>query len=509
MLLLKRMYSVYHTFWTVANCFRQIDRRKKQLHLQIKRCIIEKAKFFTLLSKESGFIMAFSLGKKKTMDMTQGVIWKQLVTFAIPLLIGNLFQQLYNTVDSIIVGNFVSTEALAAVGSVGPIINMLVGFFMGLATGSGVIISQYFGAKKGELLHKAVHTALLLTLIMGVLFTFIGIAMTPTMLRFMSTPENVMDDATRYLRIYFSGLLGLMVYNMGSGILRAVGDSQRPLYFLIFSSVTNVVLDLLFVVVFKMGVAGVAWATIIAQFASAILTLYVLMKSNEDYRFVIKDLGIDTVILGKIVRVGLPAGLQMAITSFSNIFVQSYINVFGSACMAGWTSYAKLDQFIMLPMQSLALASTTFTGQNLGAGNLKRAKKGTITSFCISATITLLLAIAVMIFARQALYLFTQDESVLEYGVLFIRWLSPFYVLCCGNQIFAGALRGAGDSTGPMVIMLASFVLFRQLYLLIGTQFIDSVLYVGMGYPAGWLVCSVSMAVRYFRGKWEKHYQLT
>lgn len=446
--------------------------------------------------------------KKRTMDMTDGVIWKQLIAFAVPLLIGNLFQQLYNTVDSIIVGNFVSTQALAAVGSTGPVINMLVGFFSGLATGAGVIISQYFGAKRGDLLHKAVHTTFVMTIFLGILFTFIGVAMTPAMLRFMSTPDDVMDSSTAYLRIYFGGIMGLMLYNMGAGVLRAVGDSTRPLYFLILSSITNVILDLVFVIVFKMGIAGVALATIVSQFISAALILWVLAKADGDYRLRLKELKMDWAILKKIVRVGLPAGIQMAITSFSNVFVQSYINAFGSACMAGWTTYSKLDQFILLPMQSLSLSATTFVGQNLGAGKLSRAKKGTRVSLALSMSITAVLTIFLLIFSRQFLLLFSQDENVIYYGGIFIRYLSPFYIVCCANQIFAGSLRGAGDATGPMLIMLCSFVLFRQVYLFIGTKFINSIIFVGLGYPAGWVLCSLCMAIHYFRGKWEKNYQI-
>ena len=442
------------------------------------------------------------------MDMTQGTIWKQLIYFAFPLLIGNLFQQLYNTVDSVVVGNFVSTEALAAVGLVTPIINMLVGFFSGLATGAGVVISQFFGAKNGQMLHKAVHTTLLMTVGLGVIFTFIGIFMTPMMLNLMSTPADVFDGAALYLRIYFGGVLGLMLYNMVSGILRAVGDSKRPLYFLILSSLLNVVLDLAFVLIFHWGIAGVAIATIIAQFISAFLLLVVLARSDEDYKLVLRDLKMDTEILKRIVRIGLPAGLQMAVTSFSNVFVQSYINRFGSACMAGWTSYSKIDQFVLLPMQSLSLSATTFVGQNLGAGNLSRAKKGTRVSMAISVAITAVLTVLLIAFSSQLLMLFNQDENVLYYGNIFIRYLAPFYVICCINQIFAGSLRGAGDATGPMIIMLLSFVVFRQIYLFVGSQFFDSIIFVGLGYPAGWLVCSVFMAIHYFRGRWEKDYQI-
>ncbi len=453
--------------------------------------------------------MATAVKKTKSMNMTEGTIWKQLIYFAFPLLIGNLFQQLYNTVDSVVVGNFVSTEALAAVGSVTPIINMLVGFFSGLATGAGVVISQFFGAQNRTMLHKSVHTTLLMTVGLGIIFTFVGIFMTPFMLNLMSTPEDVFDGAALYLKIYFGGVMGLMLYNMASGILRAVGDSKRPLYFLILSSLLNVVLDLAFVLLFKMGIAGVAIATIIAQFISAFLLLVVLARSDEDYKLVLRDLKIDPEILKKVIRIGLPAGLQMAVTSFSNVFVQSYINRFGSACMAGWTSYSKIDQFVLLPMQSLSLSATTFVGQNLGAGNLARAKKGTRVSLVLSVAITALLTVLLIAFSSQLLMLFNQDPEVLKYGNIFIRYLGPFYVICCANQIFAGSLRGAGDATGPMIIMLLSFVVFRQIYLFIGTMFIDSIIFVGLGYPVGWVVCSIGMAFHYFRGRWEKDYQIT
>ena len=449
------------------------------------------------------------LFKRKTSSiMTEGVIWKQLVSFSIPLLIGNLFQQLYNTVDSVVVGNFVSTQALAAVGSTGPVINTLVGFFMGLSTGASVIISQYYGARDNKNLRLAVHTTMIMTFILAVVFTFVGIAIVPFMLRFMKTPDDVFAESVEYLRIYFAGVSGLMVYNIGSGILRAIGDSRRPLYFLCVSSLINVVLDLLFVLQFNMGIAGVAYATIIAQFVSAILVLIVLSNKSEPYGIVWREMRLSKAILKVIVRVGMPAGLQQAVTSFSNVFVQSYINVFGSSCMAGWTSYSKIDQFVMLPMQSLALASTTFVGQNLGAHQLDRAKKGMRTSLYIAIGTTAVLAILLNIFASQLLQLFNQEADVLHYGIIFVRFMSPFYVLCCWNQIFSGALRGAGDSTGPMVIMLSSFVVFRQVYLFIASRLFDSIYVTALAYPIGWLLCSLLVYIRYRRGKWEKNYSL-
>ena len=268
---------------------------------------------------------------KRSMRMTEGNIWKQIILFAVPMLIGNLFQQLYNTVDSMVVGNYVSTQALAAVGSVGPAINTLLGFFIGLSTGAGVVISRYFGAQDSQNLHDAVHTTMLLSLLAGVLMTVLGVLITPYLLQLMATPDDVMDDATLYLRIYFAGILGLMVYNMGSGVLRAVGDSRRPLLFLIITSVINVVLDLFFVLVFHMGIEGVALATILAQFISAGLVVRTLMRTTEDFRLILRDLRLSPHILRDILRIGMPAGLQMAVTSFSNVIVQSYINSFGSA----------------------------------------------------------------------------------------------------------------------------------------------------------------------------------
>ena len=314
-------------------------------------------------------------GKKKTVDMTQGNIPRHIISFAFPLLIGNIFQQLYNTVDTWVVGNFVSNEAFSAVGSVGPIVNMLIGFFLGLSSGAGVVISQYYGAKRYDAVEKAVHTALVMTVIIGVVFTFIGLGLTPIMLKLMKTPADVLPESTAYLQIYFSGILGLMLYNMGAGILRAVGDSQRPFYFLVICAIMNTVLDLVFVIVFEMGVRGVALATILSQATSAVLVLITLLRTDECIKLNIRKLKVHCDILKKIISVGIPAAIQMAITAFSNIFVQSYINFFGSNCMSGWTAYAKIDQLLFHPMQSIALASTTFVGQNLAATKLIGRKK--------------------------------------------------------------------------------------------------------------------------------------
>lgn len=438
-----------------------------------------------------------------TQTMTKGNISKQLILFSIPLLIGNIFQQLYNTVDSVVVGNYVGKEALAAVGSSAMIINMLVGFFMGLSTGASVIISQYFGAKDEKKLHDSVHTAIAMTLYLGIVLTILGIILSPYLLRFMKTPDDVMPNASLYLKIYFAGILGLMIYNMGSAILRAIGDSKRPLYFLCFSSVVNIVLDLLFVIVFKMGVAGVAWATLIAQFASSFLVLYVLIRSKESYRIVIKDINLNKEMFVKMLKIGFPSGLQQAITAFSNIFVNSYINLFGSAAMAGYSSYIKIDTFVVLPLQSIALASTTFVGQNLGAKNLKRAKEGTKISLILSLTITVILSILLYTGGYYLLTIFSKDPEVLRYGQLFLKVFSPFYFSLCFNQIYAGALRGAGVANAPMLIMIGSFVVFRQLLLYIGTQFNSSLEFIALSYPVGWMLCAIIMTSYYKFSKWE------
>ena len=440
-----------------------------------------------------------SRGKRHDVDMTQGSVFLHLLYFALPLLAGNLFQQFYNTVDIWVVGNYVSDEAFSAVGTVTPIINMLIGSFMGLASGAGVVISQYYGGKKFDKVQEAVHTAIALTVILTVLFSIIGVAMTPAMLHFMKTPDEVFGESSVYLTIYFSGMVGLLFYNMGSGILRAVGDSKRPFYYLVASATINIVLDLVFVIKFHMGVAGVAYATIIAQGISATLTLITLLRTSSCVHLELKRIRIHLPVLRQIIHVGIPAALQMAVTAFSNVFVQSYINQFGSDAMGGWTAYTKIDQLIFLPMQSLALSATTFVGQNLGDGQAERAKKGVRTSFLMAVCVTIVVSTGVILAAPHLVVIFNDKPEVVDYGVLFLRRMTPFYVLCCVNQIYSGALRGAGNSRVPMIIMLSSFVVFRQCYLYVMSNFIsNTILPLAMGYPAGWLLCS-TLTLLYYR----------
>ncbi len=448
-----------------------------------------------------------SVLKRRDTDMTEGSIPRLLISFALPLMIGNVFQQLYNTVDSVVVGNYVSKQALAAVGCTGPIINTLFGLFGGLAAGAGVVISQFYGAHDRDKLHKAVQTTITMSLIMCVLLTLLGVWLTPFMLELMSTPEDVMADATEYLRIYFWGVSGVIMYYIGAGILRAVGDSTRPLYFLIFSALTNTILDIIFVKYFSMGIAGAAIATIIAQFLSAILVMLLLIRSKADYRVDCRDLHMTGSILSKICVIGIPSALQLAITAFSNVFVQSYINRFESSCMAGWTACNKVDSFAMLPMMSLSVAITTFVGQNLGAGKYDRAKSGAKSGLVIGLIIMIFVLTPLCIFAPQIVTLFNREPEVVEFGGLFIRLISPFYLMFAINQVYSGALRGAGDTRSTMFIMLGSFVVFRQIYLFAVYKLGGGIDAIVLGYPAGWVLCSILLLIYYYRGGWLKKLQ--
>lgn len=429
--------------------------------------------------------------KKKQMDMTSGSIVRLIIAFSIPLLLGNIFQQLYNMVDSWVVGNFVSNEAFSAVGTVGPIVNMLIGFFMGLSNGAGVVISQFFGARKYEEVSKAVHTTMIMTFAMSAVLTIAGVVLTPLMLRLMNVPTEVYSDAETYLNIYFSGVSGLLFYNAAASIMQAVGDSKKPFYFLATAAVLNIIGDLVLVIVFHMGVAGVAWATILSQFVSAILSLLVLARTKLCVRISLHEMHMDWNLLKKIFRIGIPAALQMTIISFSNVFVQSYINYFGADCMSGWTAYTKSDALMFLPMQSIALAVTTFVGQNIGIGNAARAKQGIHTATIMAMICTLVLMIPTIIAAPYLVAFFNARGEVVYFGTLFLRWLTPFYFTACSNQILAAALRGSGDAKAPMLIMIFSFVIARQIYLFIVTKFIsNTALSVGLSYPFGWMLCT-------------------
>lgn len=448
-----------------------------------------------------------SLLKRRDTDMTEGSIIRLLVTFAVPLLIGNLFQQLYSTVDSVVVGNFVGKQALAAVGCTSSIVNSMIGFFMGLSTGAGVVISQYYGAHDDDKLHRTVQTAIGMTLVLCVALTALGVTLTPHMLRMMKTPEDVFEAAVLYLRIYFWGVTGQLLYNIGAGILRAVGDSTRPLYFLIFCTLTNTVLDIVFVGLLRLGIAGAAYATILSQALSALLVMGVLAHSRSAYRVELRLPRIESFLLRRICSIGVPTSLQMVITSISNIFVQSYVNRFGSSAMAGWAAYVKIDGVAFLPVVSLAIAVTTFVGQNLGAGKIDRVKRAAPACLGLATIIMVVILLPLMLLAPQLVGLFNREPAVVEYGALFIRLISPFYLMTSVNQIFSGALRGAGNTRAPMFIMLFSFVFFRQIYLYTASRLGGGIVAIGLGYPAGWLMCSAVMLLYYYTSGWLKKYE--
>lgn len=462
-----------------------------------------------LITKFKAF---FTRNRQNEIDMTVGSITENIIRFALPLMIGNLFQQLYNMVDTWVIGQTGDVGAYGAVGSVGPIINILIGFFSGLASGAGVVISQYYGSKNNKKVHDTVHASIFITIVLSVAFTVIGVVGTPFVLQLMlksdGNMESIFPHAKTYLSIYFSGITALLVYNMGAGILRAVGDSKRPFYYLVVAAVLNVTLDLLFVNQFNMGVAGVALATVISQAISALLVVLTLLRTETVVKLRLRDIRNYSGVTGAIIRLGFPAALQMSLTAFSNVFVQSYISNVNEAaaltadsenyCLAGWTTYSKIDQFIFLPVQSISLAVTTFVGQNLGGGDRQRAKKGVRVSFLLSLAVTLVVIALVLLFTPPLSKLFNDDPNVVFYAKKLLYHLTPFYMFCCVNQVFNAALRGGGNTRAPMLIMLLSFVGFRQLYLYVVSEFISNdLLPVAFGYPAGWFVCCVTTLIYY------------
>lgn len=438
--------------------------------------------------------------------MTEGVIWKEILLFSIPLLLGNLFQQLYNAVDSVVVGNYIGAQALAAVGSSAPVINLLVSFFMGLAVGAGVIISRYFGARKKEELHIAVHTSLALTFAAGLVMTLIGVLISPYVLQWVGTPSDVMDSSVLYLRIYFLGILSVMVYNMGSGILRAVGDSRNPLYFLIVSSVTNIILDMLFVIVFHMGIAGVGWATLIAQTISAVLTMLLLMRTKEEYQVKLKHIRFHKHMLYEIVRLGLPSGLQNAIVSFSNVIVQSNINAFGSLAMAGCGSYTKIDGFAILPVMSYSMALTTFTGQNMGAKKYDRVKQGAKTGILMSVITIVCISALLLILGPNVLAIFSSDPTVINYGLYMMHVLAPGYIFLAIFHAFNGIIRGAGITTVPMIVMVTCWCGLRMAWILTSVPLFHDIGVVFMGWPLTWVASALWLFLYYRKGNWMTRY---
>ena len=440
--------------------------------------------------------------------MTEGVIWKQLLLFALPMLLGNLFQQFYNTVDSIVVGNYIGANALASVGASTPIVNLMVGMFTGLGTGAGVVIAQFFGAKDHKGVHDGVHTTIALCLVSGLVMAVVGVALSPTILRLLDTPAEIMEGSVTYLQIYFMGVMALMIYNMGSGILRAVGDSRTPLYFLMVSSVVNILLDLLFVIKIQMGVAGVAWATLIAQAISACLVLIRLMTSTESYKLILKDIRFHKKVLLETIRIGLPGGIQNAVISFSNLIVQYNINSFGAAAVAGCSAYTKIDGFAILPVMSFSMAITTFTGQNIGAKNYDRVRKGAKTCLVIALAVTLTLSGGLYLFGEKLLRVFSSDQQVLSYAVQMMHFLVPGYVCLATAHTYCGVVRGAGISMVPMLALVGNMCVLRVIWISLAMPVFHNIIVVFLGYSLTWLTSALTMVIYYHRSGWLERHRL-
>lgn len=438
-------------------------------------------------------------------DITQGVIWKQLLAFFFPLWFGTFFQQLYNTVDTIVVGRYVGTTALAAVGSTGVVANLTVGIFTGLSSGTVVAIAQRYGARMDEDVRKSVHTAMLLSVIIGAFFTVVGYFLTPWALQAMDTTEDALPGAILYLQIYFLGMIPNVIYNMGTGVLRAVGDAKRPLYFLIAASLCNIVLDLLLVVVFHLGILGVAIATVCSQILSAVLVVLSLMSvKGECFRLVPRQLRFHFEPFKAIMIIGIPTALQSVMYSFSNIVIQAAINSFGTNAVAAWTAYGKMDILFWMTLTAMSQALTTFTGQNYGAGKYDRLKQGVRVSMAMTAGFTVVISAVMVLLARPILSFFTPDPDVLEIGVGMVQFLAPCYITYILVELLPGAIRGAGKSMVPMLISVFGVCGLRLLWLFTAVPAYHTIEMVEASYPITWVVTSVSIFIYYRFGHWLK-----
>lgn len=437
----------------------------------------------------------------KQPQITEGVIWKQLLIFFFPILLGTFFQQMYNTVDTIVVGRLVGTEALAAVGATGPLVNMTNGFFIGVSSGATVVLSQFYGAGDRKGVDDAVHTGVALSIVLGVILTVLGVSLGGWVMGLMNMPENCMEDASTYLRIYFAGSVGTVVYNMGAGILRAMGDSKRPMLFLMVTCLLNVVLDLLFVAVLHMGVAGAALATILSQFISAALPIIVLMRMPQD-RLELKKLRIERTLMGRILRIGIPAGLQFVTFDFSNLLIQSGINSFGDITMAAWTAHGKTDALTWMISGAFGVAITTFVGQNFGAQKYRRIRQGTWTCLGMSVVLVGAVAAVLLTFRTQILGVYTDNPEVIAVGSFIMLSIMPFNVIFMPIEVFAGTMRGVGNSLMPTLITGSCVCLFRVIWLLTVVQHWHTLKMLTLSYPISWgLAAAVFFAV-YFRGSW-------
>ena len=435
-------------------------------------------------------------------SLTEGSIWKSMLLFALPVFLGNVFQQLYNTFDSWVVGNYLGDNALAAVSSSGSLIFMMIGFFNGVAMGAGVIIARCYGARDYDSMRRAIHTDVAFGLTAGILLTALGVAFTPTILRWMDTPEDVLPQSISYFRYYFCGAIFTVMYNIMVGILHAVGDSRHPLYYLIFSSFVNVVLDLLFVAVFRWGVGSAAIATTISQGVSALLCFRLLLTTKESYRVELKKIRYHWDSFKDIVRYGLPSGVQNSVIAMANLVVQTNINSFGKAAMAGCGSYSKIEGFAFLPITCFAQALSTFVGQNLGAQQDGRVKKGVRFAVICSVSMAELIGVASYLLAPQLISVFNDSPEVVAYGANHMRTICLFYCLLALSHCIAGILRGAGKATVPMFIMLGCWCLLRVTYISIAMQHVNELHTVSMAYPITWFASSVLFIIYFYAADW-------
>lgn len=438
--------------------------------------------------------------REKVNQITEGVIWKQLLIFFFPILFGTFFQQLYNTADAMIVGHFVGKQALAAVGgTTGTIINLLIGFFVGLASGATVIIAQYYGGKKADKVHWAVHTSVAFSIAAGLGLMIAGIVFSRPMLAVMKTPSDVMDFAVLYIRIFFAGTVPNLLYNMGAGILRAVGDSKRPLYYLIICCFVNIGLDFLFVAVFHMGVAGAGLATILSQLLSAVLVIGTLMRTKDMYRLEWKKVRIDRIMLRRIIRIGLPAGLESAMYSVSNVIVQAGVNGLGTDSVAAWAAYGKVDGLFWMMVSALGISATTFIGQNYGARKLDRVHRGVRVCMTLAVVMTLIMDVVLLLAGDFLMSMFTSDAAVREIGSELLHFMVPTFLTYIAIEVFSGALRGVGDAWMPMLIAGVGICSVRILWIMFGLPLFPDIIGAAFCYPLSWVLSTIAFIIYYLR----------
>ena len=435
--------------------------------------------------------------------ITEGVIWKQILIFFVPVALGTFFQQMYNTVDALVVGNFVGMNALASVGGMtGSIINLITGFFVGLSSGATVVIAQYYGAHNHNGVSRVVHTTAALSLAIGAVLTITGILFLPKTLYWLNQPQELMADSTTYIRIYFAGIIPALIYNIGSGVLRAIGDSRRPMYYLIACCVVNMVLDMLFVPVFKWGVAGAALATTFSQIVSATLVVLRLHRTQDSYQVVFKKMRFYSTEIKQILYIGLPAGLQSLMYSISNVYIQSRINLYGTDEVASWTVLGKIDGLSWLILGAFGISVTTFVAQNFGANKLDRVRRSIYVSAGMAFAFTILFSVTILLFGRPLYRAFGADKDVLETGMQMLWLIGPFYFLFVPTEILSGAMRGVGETLIPMLITCVGVCVLRILWIVVAYQITPAFEPVVISYPVTWACASIAFLIYYKKGKW-------